>query len=175
MLSLMNRIVSGASPASSHVCVEHIRDKDVFDADIKRLAALSLSTGLRTNQGARKYLTEFRELGRAYVRVVMQFNADRTKANAKNLFRLSQMIRSKINQAQHDFPEEPAFSRTKARPTASKQEEIRSLEHVGTIFNSMFATFAGSTFFPQYLAHYKVIERESAAEGVRADDFSIAG
>lgn len=171
----MKRIESGAVPVASHIAVEHIRDKDVFDADLTRLDKLNLGAGLRTDERARRYLHEFKQLGRAYVRVVMQFNADRTRASAENLFRLSKTIRGKISQAQFDYPEEPAFSRTSARPIAEDKEKMPAVEHVGTIFNSMFATFASSTFFPDYLKHYAVIERESASEGVKVNDDIIFG
>ncbi|MDD9897720.1 MAG: hypothetical protein OXU45_01845 [Candidatus Melainabacteria bacterium] len=162
----MNRIVSGASPASSRLGVEYIKDKDIFSADLARLDRLRLSTGLRADQKARRYLAEFRQLARAYVRMVIQFNADRTKTNAADILELSKIIRSKINKAQYEYSEEPTFSRT-------AREKLSNPEHVGTIFNSIFANFAVTRFFPDYLKHYAVLERELAAEGVNIDSIDF--
>jgi hypothetical protein len=153
-----------------YVGVEHIHKKDSFSADMERLDKLGLSEAQADNPQAQKHLSDLKKLGHGYVNAVMHFIADRSFANAKNLHRITNAVREEITSAQSDFPQEPAFARTSQRPIAKTAEAISKsgIEHVGNIFNSIFATFAGSTFFPDYLKHYAKLERNHAAKQLEA-------
>ena len=131
---------------------------------MERLDKLGLSEAQADNPPAQQHLANLKKLGHGYVNAVMHFIADRSFANAKNLHRITNAVREEITSAQDDFPQEPAFARTSQRPIANTEKEIKAVEHVGTIFNSIFATFASSTFFPEYLKHYTKLDRQHAAK-----------
>ncbi len=132
---------------------------ELFESYQVRLNNLELSPKNSGDATAQGLLLQFRQLAESYVNLILDFIHQPTGPSAMNLYKLESRIKSRIRKAQEKYPEEPAFARTSKRPEhesfmklekAEKAQGGSLVEHVGTIFNSMFATFGTLPSYKKY-------------------------
>jgi hypothetical protein len=145
------KVDTGQSAITPGYITEHLTGAKDFRSDLEKLQKLQLVNDNGDKQPrAEMLLDTVKEYGVGYVKSIIDFNANRTKANARVLFEALCRLRDMISKVQGEFPEETAFARTSKRPLADKPDNIKAVEHIGTIMDSIFATFAGSTFYSEY-------------------------
>lgn len=137
--------------------VIHITGREQFASELALLKDMSLGSP-RSKDREQQILESLKAIGPRYVEAILTYATDRTPKNALAIYEAAKAARTLIEQGTSANDAEPAFKNQTPIPERADQIKGYRTPYAGAIFNGIFATFAGSTLFDEYMKHYNNFE-----------------
>lgn len=144
-----------------------------FQSEMDAIKKLSLQHEA-SNDTCASVLENLKKLAPLYVHAIVEFTrrdsgTELQRECAKDIYRVSKKIQQLIVRGQTANPKEPTFKNQD--PIAPNRDAIKAptTPYVGSLFNSMFAAFAGHKSFSDYCHWYAKFESISARKEARLE------